>query len=368
MVAKTPTKEKRMATGLNPNLIRETLSKVDRCMARLQELQYTVTGGNKVVSGISLSPRSTRGYLRTSLRCKQESLRLKGASAKKSPPGKFQGSLNGEWRGMSLPAMLLGETVVEILQASKFAKEVVAAAANLNTTKFSDPKTPNPIRRNRKPTCENTPLRTRRMKEKQNLLKSIRTESDSPTLTRARSRIRFKSNSPLSRREDKVTNGGGGGSSSRPSVMANRVSPKNRPWARKTVLFPNPLFLSLSPPSSHKQRFYKTKSPIIARPRQQTPPPHKFVIKSPPTSMRSQLNSRKPIPVVVLKSPTQKAAAAAPKARRCSFSPSRLASRLVSPLKTRMISLQRGGSGLITGLKQRPGFSTPVRISSSRRF
>ena len=49
--------------------------KVDRCMARLQELQYTVTGGTKVISGVSLSPRSTRGYMRTSLRCKQESVR-----------------------------------------------------------------------------------------------------------------------------------------------------------------------------------------------------------------------------------------------------------------------------------------------------
>lgn len=48
-------------------------------MARLQELQYTVTGGTKVVSGVTLSPRSTRGYLRTSLRCKQESLRSASA-------------------------------------------------------------------------------------------------------------------------------------------------------------------------------------------------------------------------------------------------------------------------------------------------
>ena len=44
-------------------------------MARLQELQYTVAGGAKVVSGVSLSPRSTRGYLRTSLRCKKETVR-----------------------------------------------------------------------------------------------------------------------------------------------------------------------------------------------------------------------------------------------------------------------------------------------------
>ncbi len=44
-------------------------------MARLQELQYTVAGGTKMISGVSLSPRSTRSYLRTSLRCKQESAR-----------------------------------------------------------------------------------------------------------------------------------------------------------------------------------------------------------------------------------------------------------------------------------------------------
>jgi hypothetical protein len=50
-------------------------AQVDRCMARLQELQYTVAGDAKVVSGVSLSPRSTRGYLRTSLQCKQETVR-----------------------------------------------------------------------------------------------------------------------------------------------------------------------------------------------------------------------------------------------------------------------------------------------------
>lgn len=49
-------------------------------MARLQELQNTVTGGNKVMSVVNLSPRSTRGYLKTSLRCKQESLRYNSSS------------------------------------------------------------------------------------------------------------------------------------------------------------------------------------------------------------------------------------------------------------------------------------------------
>lgn len=51
------------------------LLKVDQCMDRLQELQFTVAGGTKLVSGVNLSPRSTRTYLRTSLRCKQESIR-----------------------------------------------------------------------------------------------------------------------------------------------------------------------------------------------------------------------------------------------------------------------------------------------------
>ncbi|RHN80771.1 hypothetical protein MtrunA17_Chr1g0191861 [Medicago truncatula] len=62
---------------------------VDQCMARLQELQNTATGGNKVVSGVNLSPRSTIGYLKTSLRCKQESLRVKNGATRKSPVGKF---------------------------------------------------------------------------------------------------------------------------------------------------------------------------------------------------------------------------------------------------------------------------------------
>lgn len=51
------------------------LLKVDQCMDRLQELQFTVAGGTKLVSGVNLSPRSTTTYLRTSLRCKQESIR-----------------------------------------------------------------------------------------------------------------------------------------------------------------------------------------------------------------------------------------------------------------------------------------------------
>lgn len=71
-------------------------AKVDRCVARLQELQYTVMGGAKVVAGVTLSPRSTRGYLRTSVRCKQESLRMwSNPASRRSPAGKFPGGTNG---------------------------------------------------------------------------------------------------------------------------------------------------------------------------------------------------------------------------------------------------------------------------------
>ncbi|MCI08579.1 microtubule-binding protein TANGLED-like, partial [Trifolium medium] len=77
MVARTPPKLRKTLAALNPILIRETLNK------------NTVTGGTKVVSVVNLSPRSTRGYLRTSLRCKQESLRIKNGATRKSPVGKF---------------------------------------------------------------------------------------------------------------------------------------------------------------------------------------------------------------------------------------------------------------------------------------
>ncbi|KAJ6825682.1 microtubule-binding protein TANGLED1 [Iris pallida] len=343
MVAKTPLKGKRLAVALNPNLVRETVNKVDRCMARLQELQYTVTGGTKEISGIRLSPRSTRAYLRTSLRCKQETLRM-NAAARKSPPGKLQGN-TGEWRRLSLPGMLLGETVVEVLQASKFAKDIVAAAAAKSAAK-DHPGTPDTAIRRRsknKVHCENADLRARRTKEKQGLASwTARSEANSPPgLPRARSRIVFKSSSPLR-------------SNARPvAVAANRVSPKNRPWAKKTVLFPNPLFLSSSsssPRSTNQKKFYKTRSPMIGRTtttQQKTTPPRKFLVKSPSSSLKSQFKSKKAVPTPIVFSPVIEK-----KARRCSFSPSKLASRLVSPLKSARLSFQKNSSGkMMSGLK-----------------
>ncbi|KAF7805117.1 putative microtubule-binding protein TANGLED [Senna tora] len=333
MVARTPPKSKKMLAALNPLLIRETMKKMDQCMARLQELQYTVAGGTKVVSGVNLSPRSTRGYLRTSLRCKQESLRTTNGARSKSPVGKFP-SNKGEWKRMSLPAMLVGETLGEILQASQFAREIVSAVAN--KTETEDPKTPLPQQRTsqRLHHPENTQLKARRKKEKQSIHELGRSESHSPSLQRARSRINFKVSPPKENNR----------------YLANRVSPRNKPWAKKAVLFPNPLFLST--PSQQQHKFCKTRSPIISR---NKGTPHKFLIKSPPSTSKFQPKNKSPPPkfqATVLKKTSPKRSTAS-KLRR-SFSPSRLATRLVSlsPLKGKR-SVQKS-DGLVSGLKQRP--------------
>ncbi|KAJ8755601.1 hypothetical protein K2173_022196 [Erythroxylum novogranatense] len=347
MVARTPPKQRRTVAvaPLNPVLIRETVQKVDKCMARLQELQYTVAGGNKVIAGVSLSPRSTRGYLRTSLRCKQESLRIKnaaGAAHGKSPVGKFPASSKGgEWRKMSLPAMLVGETVGEILQASQFAREMVASVSSGKTMNIT-PVTPITQRRKPRPQPE---IKSKRKKEKQN----NRSESCSPSLQRARSRIIFKVSPPRKTEVDKDNI----------QYRTNKVSPRNKPWAKKAVLFPNPLFLS-STHSAHLQKFCKTKSPMLAKNRQATTP-HKFLIKSPPSATKFQvkiktLSPRRPINL----SKESPKLPIASKLRR-SFSPSRLANRLVSPLKTRNLisplksrKFGQKSDGLMSGLKQRP--------------
>ncbi|KAJ8572888.1 hypothetical protein K7X08_009399 [Anisodus acutangulus] len=277
MVARSPPKlqyKKMVVPPLNPILLRETLNKVDKCMARLQELQYTVTGGNKVISGATLSPRSTRGYLKTRLRCKQESLRIKNATSRKSPPGALPTN-GGEWRRMSLPAMLLGETVAEIKQASQFARDIVEAVGSKWKKPASNaPKTPLTQRQNQKPSPENSELRSRRKREKQVTLQTMR----SPSKQRAKSRINFKVSSPVQQRECEKENC---------KYIANRVSPRNRPWVKKTVLFPNPLFHSSSPTSQQQ----KTQSPVIERNRQT---PHKFLVKSPPKAPKLQTRIRSP--------------------------------------------------------------------------
>lgn len=359
MVARTPPKQRKitMVPPLSPTLIRETVKKVDQCMARLQELQYTVTGGNKVVSGVKLSPRSTKVYLRTSLRCKQESVRIRNNGSKKSPTGKLPATVTGEWRRMSLPAMLLEATVAEILQASQFTKDIMETSNN------EDPKTPVTLtRKQMTKNPEKTPLEARRKREKQHKFRIIRAETNTPSLQRARSRINFKVSPP--KRSDLERD-----NSASKRYFANRVSPKHKPWAKKTVLFPNPLFHSS--PTSQKQKFCKTKSPIIAKKRET---PHKFLIKSPVKikSPQKGLLSVSPsaatkVMPLVRKSPP-KLPSAASKLRR-SLSPSRLANKLVSPLKGRRNSMSIStNDGLKSGLKQRPPplMMMPMRFSAPR--
>lgn len=295
----------------------------------------------------------------------------------------------GEWKRMSLPAMLVGETVGEILQASQFAREMVSAVGKKTSTE--DPKTPMSQRSNKKvEQPENTQLRARRKKEKQ-----TKAHNDgSPSLQRARSRINFKVSPPKVREFDKVSNNG---------YMANRVSPRNRPWARKTVLFPNPLFLSThsSSQSQQQHQFCKTRSPIISRNRGTTShkfliksptsqsqqfcknkspvmskikggtTPHKFLIKSPPSASKFQIKIKSPTtvsisptrPTRLSRSPPKRSSSTASKFRR-SFSPSRIASRLVSlsPLRSKKTTVQKN-EGFVSGLKQRPASAVqfPVR-------
>ncbi|KAL8028867.1 hypothetical protein ABFX02_14G189600 [Erythranthe guttata] len=364
MVARTPAKQQRKmaaAPPLSPTLLRETVKKVDKCMARLQELQHTVKG-----VGSSPINNSSRSYLRTSLRCKNESPRMKNANSRKSPTGKLP-QIAEEWRKMSLPAMLLGETMSEILQATQFARNVVDAT-------IDDPKTPlTEKRRKPKPNLENSGLESRRRREKQAVLQTIRSDSNTPSspLRRAKSRINFKASPLVRNRECDKENCR--------YIANNRVSPRNnnninRAWARKTVLFPNPLFHS--PPKSRYEKFCKTKSPVISRNRQT---PHKFLIKSPTPPCKSKFQVRikspsvsisptKKVTVLSKKSPKTKAMmsslSGAAKLRR-SFSPSRLANRLMSPLKGRKSN--EGVKKIVTsGVKQQRPVSFSIRFSPRR--
>lgn len=289
---------------------------------------------------------------------------------------------------MSLPAMLLKETVGEILQASRFAREIVTAVDTKpkKISALNDPKTPvADSRRNSRLKPETTELNARRKREKQ----IIRSDPHSPLLQRAKSRINFKVSGSPPKKEIEKENC---------RFTANRVSPKNRPWARKTVIFPNPLFHSST--NSQKQKFCRTKSPVIPRTRPTTP--HKFLIKTPPSAaargrvgtaaassssvVKFQVKIRSPTISVSPTRPTTKKSVSPPKKvstaakLRRSFSPSRLASKLASPLKSRKLSLQRtssmdvGGAGggmmmnMMSGLKQRPTSSTttPKPLSTRR--
>ncbi|EOA30452.1 hypothetical protein CARUB_v10013577mg [Capsella rubella] len=379
MVARTPQKLRKVTMvvpSLNSDLLKETINKVDKCMERLQELQYTIAGGTKVVSGVNLSPRSTRTYLKTSLRCKQETLRIKNATNKKSPVGKFPASSPGDWRKMSLPAMLLGETVNEILQASQVTRDIVEAIApkkcrksrRLTMSQEDDgPKTPETRRRkSREPNPEtvNSNIKARRKKEKQNK----RSESDSPpSLQRARSRIAFRTISPPLKTAENVQVKGNGENSFR--HLANRVSPKHKPWVKKAVLFPNPLFISGT--ATQQAKFSRTMSPVIARNeissiKNNKETPHKFLIKSPPKSA-SKFQVKIKSPPKVLVSPTRNGSNLIRRSPRGSSSPTRNVnigkkspSASISPVR----NLGKRSPKLSTAAKLRRSF-TPTRNGSN---
>ncbi|CAA0815569.1 Probable microtubule-binding protein TANGLED [Striga hermonthica] len=354
MVARTPPKQPRkkmaaIAPHLSPTLLRETVRKVDKCMSRLQELQHTVTGGSKAIS----SP--LRSSYRTNVPAfKQDLSRIRNANnPQRSPPGKLPPVKTEDWRRMSLPAMLLGETMSELVQATQFAKNIVQTATRPSKIRKSsdDPKTP-PLEK--KKAMRNTNLddtwqkmHARRKREKK--MQTVVWSGPGGTSPRAKSKINFKEC-------DKEN-------CSSYVIAANRVSPKNRPWARKTVLFPNPLFHSslLSSPT-------REKVPVIGRSVRQTP--HKFLIKSPPLKSPKRLankimiisplkgrkneenmavmkeieKSRQIAHKFLMQGKTKNESAAGlgkklsppPAKLRRSFSPSRLAKRIVlSPMKFR---------------------------------
>lgn len=164
MVARSPPKVEGHDFGKmheRSQLLRETVNKVDRAMARLQELQYTVKG-SKVHLGVNLSPRSTKGYMRMSLRCKQESLRIQGSAKKTARDSNGAEDENcdqtlnsaqmgsnispGHWRRWSLPAAIVQQAVGEILEASNFAKGVANIVSDsMGDNLVQDPKTPQSV-------------------------------------------------------------------------------------------------------------------------------------------------------------------------------------------------------------------------------
>ncbi|KAK1373507.1 putative microtubule-binding protein TANGLED [Heracleum sosnowskyi] len=361
MVARSPPKLKKVATPLNHALLTETLNKVDKCLARLQELQYTANGGSKLISAVNLSPPSTRNYFRTSLRCKQESARIRNATPLKSSYGKSTTTgISGEWRRMSLPAMLLQETMEEIIETAQFARDTVASIALTNGTTAHDFKTPLSIKQNHWPKLENSELKARRNREKQTTLQSVRLNTNNSRLQPAKSHSNFKASSPLKRTTKENCQ----------HFVANRVSPKNKLWAKKAVVFPNPMFRSSSTIPNHQK--FCTKSPDITKNRQQTP--HKFLVKPPGASASKFQVKIKSLPISLspprnlsLNGRSPKVLSTAAKLRR-SFSPSRLANRLVSPLKSRKSFIEKsdGMKIMMSGLKQRPSCSTSMSFLAQR--
>ncbi|EPS72265.1 hypothetical protein M569_02498 [Genlisea aurea] len=331
MVARSPPNRQRKpsAPPISPGFLRETVKKVDKCVARLEELQSTVKGFN-------LSPiPQNRNVSNLALRCRPEpdenhEFFTAISSCKEC--------CSDDWQKMSLPAMLLGETMGEILRANQVAKKAVETISS-NSSKpptNDDPKTP--LLKKFDPTPQPSSSHLKRTREKQ---QKRRGGSNTPSNHISKSRINFKAVSPECCNKENC------------KYLANRISPKNRPWVKKSVLFPNPLF--------HDQKFCKTKSPIIGRKQQQqrtsaAATPHKFLVKSSPAKRQQQQQNTSPhkFQLKIRISPTR----SSPAVKRRSFSPSALAKRLVSPLKCRNSVQNKSGDVRL----QRPRGFSPRRI------
>lgn len=128
-------------------------------------------------------------------------------------------AMSGEWHRMSLPAMLLRETMEEIVQTTQFARDTAVAIASTNKTTADDFKTPVSIKQSHSPKLENSQLKARRNREKQTTLQSIRFNNDNPPLQPAKSHINFKTSSPLKRIANKENC---------QHFVANRVFPQRK--------------------------------------------------------------------------------------------------------------------------------------------
>jgi len=268
-----------------------------------------------------------------------------------------------EWRQMSLPAMLVDETVGKILQESKFAREIVSTLNKKNGTK--GPQTPLSQLSNQKVDPENTQLRDRRRKEKQ-----IKVVSNPPPPQRARCRMNFKVSPTNAVEFDKENNN--------IKCLAKNVSNKNRPCGSNsgtTVLVTNPL-LSSTHFSRQQQLFSKTKC-LIKSPTEKArttstslslseSSPKRWVRPFSPSRVATSLLASSPLKskkteqkidrVVNLRKCSSKGSLTS-KLRR-SFSPSRLVTRFVSPLKSKKSAPR--SDGIVNGVKQQPASSMKI--------
>ncbi|XP_051133287.1 probable microtubule-binding protein TANGLED [Andrographis paniculata] len=179
--------------ALDPDCLRQTLDKVDKCVRRLQELHLAA-------SSVRITSTNYEG------------------SSQELP------TITEPWFEMSKPAMLLREALGEITLASRSMRKFVESTSLYSAKKSkSIPRTP--------PSAKQTENQNQqRYAEKPVSLQKLRFSDFD------KENFRYK---------------------------ANQVSPRNRPWAKKAVLFPNPLFDAS--PMKTSQKIVGKKSSMISK-------------------------------------------------------------------------------------------------------